>query len=95
MSDSIWPWWIVAKEPDGGVYQVQMIAGLETSNPNVGPHEKVLYVCKSLNGYLNNAFSWDAVSKREIVQAYREEAIAAGYVPNAKDGAEDEEESGS
>lgn len=74
-----------------------MFAGLKTSNPNIGTSEKVLYVCKSLNGYLNIAFSWDAISKREIVQAYREEAIAAGYVPNEKDNAEDnaEEESGS
>ncbi len=68
MSDSTWPYWKLAAEPEAGIYKVIMFAGLETANAAIGPEEKALYVCKSLNGHLNIAFSYKAVMDRRVIQ---------------------------
>lgn len=68
MSDSVWLWWKFADRPEDGVYEVLMFAGLETSNENVRLEEKTLYVCKSLEGGLTIAFSYQEIMNKTMIQ---------------------------
>lgn len=67
MSDSIWPYWKLAEKPQEGVYEVVMLAGLQTSSPAIPTDERVIYVCKSLEGGLNIAFSYKEITRRAVI----------------------------
>jgi len=54
-------YWKKIDEPKAGTYELVMLAGYDHNGDT--KDRRVLYVCKSLKGYLNEAFDWTQVGK--------------------------------
>jgi len=70
---SMWPFWKMKSEPEAGVFELVMITGFQRKKTR-----HVLLVCRSLRGFLSEAFEWpDANSDWQ--QAGIDEAVADGW----------------
>jgi hypothetical protein len=90
----LWPWYKFADQPEAGVYELVMLAGLDHRVIDINDRDRTLLVCKSVNGFLNEAFPISAIMGGKVVQATREEFIAAGGVLKPEDLDDDDEDDG-
>jgi hypothetical protein len=57
MGTSLPTYWHKPNDPDEGIFRLVMLTGWEIGGDPA--NRKVLYVCKSLSGGLNEAFEWN------------------------------------
>ena len=74
----IWPWYTVPEEGGDSIYELIDIAGLTAMSIDIPRSDKVILVCKSVDGFLNLAFPMSAIDGKKVLQATRKQFIAAG-----------------
>lgn len=88
----LWPWYKFADQPEAGIYELVMLAGLDSSVIDVPDRDRTLYICRSVNGFLNEAFPISAIMGGKVIQATQKEFVAAGGVLKPEDEDDDEDD---